>query len=125
MDFNIGAAAAVCGQAGAGRGDSSAGTKETWEQIVKPAVAAFLAQRGLGLSDQKTTIPHIQAGFDFLGQNERKHGNKLVMRPAKTVLRARAPTVCASVPRQRVSFHAWSEGQGVRLPCTTSCKACN
>lgn len=61
----------------------TARTKETLEQTVKPAVVAFLAERGLELSEQKTTITHIQTGFNFLGQNVRKYKNKLVIKPAK------------------------------------------
>jgi RNA-directed DNA polymerase len=61
----------------------TARTKETLEQIVKPAVVAFLAERGLELSEQKTTLTHIKTGFNFLGQNVRKHNNKLVIKPAK------------------------------------------
>src|SRR3989441_6542742 len=66
----------------------TARTKETLEQIVKPAVVAFLAERGLELSEQKTTITHIQTGFNFLGQNVRKYKNKLVIKPAKEGLKA-------------------------------------
>src|SRR5437016_9905246 len=61
----------------------TARAKETLEQIVKPTVVAFLAQRGLELSEQKTTITHIETGFNFLGQNVRKYKNKLVIKPAK------------------------------------------
>jgi len=66
----------------------TARTKETLEQIVKPAVVAFLAERGLELSEQKTTITHIETGFNFLGQNVRKYKNKLVIKPAKDGLKA-------------------------------------
>src|SRR5436190_19783707 len=66
----------------------TARTKETLEQIVKPSVVAFLAERGLELSEQKTTITHIETGFNFLGQNVRKHNNKLVIKPAKEGLKA-------------------------------------
>jgi RNA-directed DNA polymerase len=66
----------------------TARTKETLEQIVKPAVVDFLAQRGLELSEQKTTITHIETGFNFLGQNVRKYRNKLVIKPAKEGLKA-------------------------------------
>ncbi len=61
----------------------TARTRETLEQVVKPAVVAFLAQRGLELSEQKTTLTHIESGFNFLGQNVRKYGKKLVIKPAK------------------------------------------
>jgi RNA-directed DNA polymerase len=57
--------------------------RETLEQIVKPAVVAFLAERGLELSEQKTAITHIETGFNFLGQNLRKYRNKLVIKPAR------------------------------------------
>ncbi len=66
----------------------TARTKQTLEQTVKPAVVAFLAERGLELSEQKTTITHIETGFNFLGQNVRKHKNKLVIKPAKEGLKA-------------------------------------
>lgn len=66
----------------------TARTKETLEQIVKPAVVAFLAERGLELSEQKTTITHIETGFNFLGQNVRKYENKLLIKPAKDGLKA-------------------------------------
>lgn len=66
----------------------TARTKQTLEQIVKPAVVAFLAERGLELSEQKTTITHIEAGFNFLGQNVRKYNNKLVIKPTKDGLKA-------------------------------------
>jgi len=42
-------------------------TRELLEQKIKPAVTAFLQERGLELSEQKTVITHIQNGFDFLG----------------------------------------------------------
>ncbi len=43
-------------------------TKELLEQEVKPIVVAFLRERGLELSQEKTVITHIADGFDFLGQ---------------------------------------------------------
>jgi RNA-directed DNA polymerase len=66
----------------------TARTKEILEQIVKPAVVAFLAERGLELSEQKTTITHIETGFNFLGQNVRKHNNKLVIKPTREGLKS-------------------------------------
>jgi RNA-directed DNA polymerase len=58
-------------------------TREILEQKVKPAVTAFLQQRGLELSEQKTVITHIQDGFNFLGHTVRKYGDKLLIKPAK------------------------------------------
>jgi len=51
--------------------------------VVKPLVQEFFRERGLELSKEKTIITHIKDGFDFLGQNVRKYGNKLLIKPAK------------------------------------------
>jgi RNA-directed DNA polymerase len=66
----------------------TARTREILEHKVKPAVVAFLASRGLELSEQKTTITHIETGFNFLGQNVRKYKNKLLIKPARDGVKA-------------------------------------
>jgi RNA-directed DNA polymerase len=53
------------------------------EQSIRPAIEKFLAERGLSLSPEKTTITHIKDGFTFLGQTYRKTGNVLHITPAK------------------------------------------
>ena len=53
------------------------------ETTIKPAVEAFLKIRGLELSAEKTTITHIEKGFDFLGQNVKKYKGKLLIKPSK------------------------------------------
>ncbi len=58
-------------------------TKELLENEVKPLVEQFLRDRGLQLSSEKTCITPIDHGFDFLGQNLRKYGGKLLIQPAK------------------------------------------
>ena len=55
--------------------------------VVKPLVEEFFRERGLELSQEKTIITHIQDGFDFLGQNVRKYGNKLLIKPAQKSIR--------------------------------------
>ncbi|MGE6569129.1 group II intron reverse transcriptase/maturase [Shewanella vesiculosa] len=50
---------------------------------VKPLVVAFMAERGLTLSAEKTLITHIDDGFDFLGQNVRKYRGKLLIKPSQ------------------------------------------
>jgi RNA-directed DNA polymerase len=62
--------------------------RQILEQKVKPALTAFLAQRGLQLSEQKTVLTHIQEGFDFLGHTVRKYGDKLLITPAKSKVEA-------------------------------------
>jgi len=54
-------------------------TQEVLEQEVKPAVIAFLNERGLILSEEKTKITHIDEGFDFLGFNIRRYNNGSVL----------------------------------------------
>ncbi len=57
--------------------------KEVIENEILPLVREFLAERGLTLSEEKTKITHIHEGFDFLGFNIRKFGDKLLTRPSK------------------------------------------
>lgn len=59
-------------------------SKEILEQKVKPALTAFLTERGLRLSEQKTVLTHISEGFDFLGHTVRKYGDTLLITPAQS-----------------------------------------
>jgi RNA-directed DNA polymerase len=59
-------------------------TRQILEQKVKPALTAFLKERGLELSEQKTVLTPIQEGFDFLGHTVRKYEDKLLITPAKS-----------------------------------------
>ena len=63
-------------------------SKELLEDKVKPIVEAFMAERGLELSPEKTLITHITEGFDFLGQNLRKYNGKMLIKPSRKSLRA-------------------------------------
>jgi len=58
-------------------------SKELLETQVKPLVEEFLSERGLELSAEKTRITSIEEGFDFLSQNVRKYGDKLLIKPSK------------------------------------------
>jgi RNA-directed DNA polymerase len=56
----------------------------------KQILAAWLAQRGLALSEEKTRIVHLTEGFDFLGFNVKHYkakntrtGFKLLIKPSK------------------------------------------
>lgn len=57
-------------------------SKELLEKEVLPLVQAFMAERGLQLSKEKTLITHIDEGFDFLGQNLRKYNGKMIIKPS-------------------------------------------
>ena len=63
-------------------------SKELLENEVKPLVEQFMSERGLQLSPEKTCITHIEQGFDFLGQNLRKYGGKLLITPSKKNMHA-------------------------------------
>lgn len=63
-------------------------SRELLEKQVKPAIEAFLSARGLQLASEKTLVTHIARGFDFLGQNVRKYGDKLLIKPARKSVQA-------------------------------------
>ena len=58
-------------------------TKAVLEGKIMPVVVAFLKERGLELSTEKTKITHVDDGFDFLGFNVRKYKGKLLIKPSK------------------------------------------
>ncbi len=60
----------------------TAPTKEMAEEI-REVIREFLGIRGLELSEKKTTITHIDDGFDFLGWNFRKYRGKLLIKPSR------------------------------------------
>jgi len=63
-------------------------SKELLENEVKPLVEKFLSARGLELSAEKTSITHIDKGFDSLGVNIRKYNGKLLIKPSKKNVKA-------------------------------------
>jgi len=58
------------------------GSKEILENEIKPAVVEFFKSRGLTLSKEKTKITHVTEGFDFLGQNVKRYGEKVLIKPS-------------------------------------------
>lgn len=60
----------------------TAATKEIAEEA-KGLIREFLKTRGLELSEEKTTITHINDGFDMLGWTFRKFKRKLIVKPSK------------------------------------------
>jgi RNA-directed DNA polymerase len=64
-------------------------SKELLEREVKPLVEAFLQERGLELSPEKTRITPLENGFDFLGQNVRKYNDgKIIIKPSTSNVKA-------------------------------------
>lgn len=79
-------------------------TAKLLEERVKPLVAAFLNERGLSLSEEKTKITHISDGFDFLGVNMRKYRNgKLINKPAKASIKAFLSDINQTVKSMRTA----------------------
>jgi RNA-directed DNA polymerase len=63
-------------------------TRELLDEKVRPAVEQFMRERGLELSQEKTSITHIEDGFDFLGQNIREYAGKVLTMPSKKNVQA-------------------------------------
>ena len=76
-------------------------SQELLEQQVKPLLETFLAERGLELSPEKTSVTGIEDGFDFLGQNLRKYGGKLLIKPSARNVAAFLETIRGVVKAQR------------------------
>ena len=58
-------------------------SKDILQDRVTPLIRKFLEERGLEMSKEKTKITNLSDGFDFLGQNVRKYGKKLLTKPSK------------------------------------------
>jgi RNA-directed DNA polymerase len=74
-------------------------TREVLEQV-KVEVEAFLAERGLSLSPEKTKIVCVTEGFDFLGFNVRTYDGKLLIKPSKD-----AEIRCHRIMREVIREH--------------------
>lgn len=82
-------------------------SKELLENEVKPLVEEFLRERGLELSAEKTSIKHIEAGFDFLGQNVRRYSHgKLLIKPSRKNIHTFLEKV-REVVRKAQAYPAW------------------
>jgi len=77
-------------------------SKELLAQEGKPLVEAFLKERGLELSREKTSITHVEAGFDFLGQHIRTYQDgKIIIPPS-----AKNVKTCLGNVRHVIKGHA-------------------
>ncbi|MDR1207904.1 MAG: group II intron reverse transcriptase/maturase [Holosporales bacterium] len=81
----------------------TAKTKEILEEEVLPLIQAFLRERGLELSQEKTKITHIDEGFDFLGQNIRKYKGKMLIKPSKKSVLKFLESTCAFIKKNRTT----------------------
>ncbi|AGK96716.1 group II intron reverse transcriptase/maturase [Clostridium pasteurianum] len=85
----------------------TANTKEIAEEL-KDIVSKFLKNRGLNLSQEKTTITHIDYGFDFLGWTFRKFKEKLIVKPSENSIRTLIRK-CATIILKEGKAHNQSE----------------
>jgi len=74
---------------------------------IRERIRGFLLKRGLELSEEKTTISHIDDGFDFLGWNIRKYRGTLLIKPSNAAVQKLTQKVRDIV--QRAS--AWTQEQ--------------
>jgi RNA-directed DNA polymerase len=78
-------------------------SQEVLDQEIRPWVVAFLASRGLRLSERKTQTVHIKDGFDFLGWNFRKYRGKLLIKPSRKNVNAFYDKVKKEISRLRTA----------------------
>lgn len=67
----------------------TAPSREVISEYVIPRLEQFLATKGLQLSEAKTSVVHVDKGFDFLGFTIKRYSGKIVLvRPAKANVKA-------------------------------------
>jgi RNA-directed DNA polymerase len=66
---------------------------------IKAWLAAWLTPRGLAFNEDKTRVVCLDEGFDFLGFNVRRYGNKPLIRPSTAAVRR---------IRERLRAELWS-----------------
>jgi RNA-directed DNA polymerase len=71
------------------------------ETEVKPLVEAFLQERGLTLSPEKTVVTHISEGVDFLGQHLQTYRGRLRVTPSAKNVHAFLEKVRATIRKHR------------------------
>jgi RNA-directed DNA polymerase len=54
---------------------------------VKETLAVWLQPRGLQINEEKTRVTYLARGFDFLGFNLRRYGDKLLVKPSNAALK--------------------------------------
>jgi len=82
----------------------TANSEETAKET-KAKITAFLQERGLELSDDKTLITNINEGFNFLGWNFRKYKGKLLIKPSKDSIKRFTETIRQTITKGI----AWSQ----------------
>lgn len=63
-------------------------TEEEAEKV-KSRLEKWFSPRGLAFNEEKTRVVHLEAGFDFLGFNIRRYGDKMIIKPSQEAVRRR------------------------------------
>lgn len=50
---------------------------------VKDTLAAWMQTRGVSFNEEKTSVVHLEEGFDFLGFTIRRHSGKMIITPSR------------------------------------------
>jgi RNA-directed DNA polymerase len=87
----------------------TAPNKEVAEEICE-LIRLFLAERGLELSESKTLITHINAGFDFLGWSFRKYDGILLTKPSRQSIKRITDKIREIIHRSA----AWTQEQLIK-----------
>ena len=74
---------------------------------IKARLATWLAPRGLAFNEDKTRVVTLAEGFDFLGFNVRRYGQKPLIRPSKAAIR-RIREQVSSRPFKKLDQHLWA-----------------
>jgi RNA-directed DNA polymerase len=77
----------------------------------KEVTCEFLQERGLSLSQEKTRIVHIETGFDFLGQNVRMYGGKLLIKPSKNAVKRVLTKIRTTIQKNKTTSQESLIGQ--------------
>jgi len=54
---------------------------------VKEKLSLWLGPRGLSFNEGKTSVVHLEEGFDFLGFNVRRYNGKLLIKPSRQAIK--------------------------------------
>ncbi|AKZ57758.1 HNH endonuclease domain protein [Streptomyces ambofaciens ATCC 23877] len=54
---------------------------------VKEQLAVWMAPRGVAFNEEKTSVLHLEEGFDFLGFNIRRYSGTLLIKPSKAAVK--------------------------------------
>jgi RNA-directed DNA polymerase len=70
-------------------------------ETVKSRLAGWLAPRGLAFNEDKTRVVSLSEGFDFLGFNVRRYGEKLLIKPSKAAIKRHRERLAAEMKALR------------------------